>query len=46
MIPEAAGSNAGPGVGQVFLIQEVQQALEAWLDGALNGRQGPGLQYK
>jgi hypothetical protein len=29
-IPEAAGSNIRPGVGQVLIVQEVQQTLEAY----------------
>jgi hypothetical protein len=44
LIPEAAGSNIRPGVRQVLVVQEVQQALEAGLDGALDDSQGPRLQ--
>ncbi len=44
LIPKAAGSNIRPGVGQVLIVQEVQQALEAGLDGALDDSQGPRLQ--
>jgi hypothetical protein len=44
LIPEAAGSNIRSGVGQVLIVQEVQQTLEAGLDGALDDSQGPRLQ--